>query len=135
MMICLDANCVIYLIEKNPLWGPKVVARLAAAHMVGDSVATSDLARSESLIGPLISGDVALLSDYHRFFSSAAVQMLPLTAAVCERAAEVRVASLMKIKLPDALHLAAAIEHGCGRFLTNDAQLSCCTAIPVEVLM
>ena len=60
--------------------------------------------------------------------------MLPLTAGVCERAAEVRAASLMKIKLPDALHLAAAIEHGCGRFRTNDAQLSCCTAISVDLL-
>ena len=30
MMICLDANCVIYLIEKNAVWGPKIVARLTA---------------------------------------------------------------------------------------------------------
>ena len=60
--------------------------------------------------------------------------MLPLTPAVCERAASVRVASGMKIKLPDALHLAAAIVHGCGLFLTNDALLTVCTAIPVEVL-
>jgi hypothetical protein len=31
MIICLDTNCVIYLIEKNPTWEPKVTARLAAA--------------------------------------------------------------------------------------------------------
>ena len=134
MMICLDANCVIYLIEKNPVWGPKVVARVAAATGAGDTVTVCDLARSECLIGPLKNGNAAVLAEYQRFFSSAAVRMLPLTAAVCERAAEVRVASLMKIKLPDALHLASAIEHGCGLFLTNDAQLSRCTAMPVEVL-
>ncbi len=134
MMICLDANCVIYLIERNPVWGPKVVARVAAATVAGDTVAVCDLARSECLIGPLKNGNAAVLAEYQRFFSSATVRMLPLTAAVCERAAELRVASLLKIKLPDALHLAAAIEHGCGLFLTNDAQLARCTAIPVEVL-
>lgn len=133
-MICLDTNCVIYLVEKNPLWGPKVVARLATAKAAGDTVAVCDLARAECLIGPLKSGDAALMADYQRFFASAAVQMLPLTTAVCDRAAEVRVASLLKIKLPDALHLAAAIVHGCGSFLTNDAQLKLCGAITVEVL-
>jgi hypothetical protein len=45
MMICLDANIVIYLVEKTPLWGPKVVARLAAATVAGNKVAVSDLAR------------------------------------------------------------------------------------------
>jgi predicted nucleic acid-binding protein len=70
MMICLDANCVIYLIEKNPLWGPKVVARLAAAKAAGDAVAVCDLARAECLIGPLKSGDAPLywrtISDFLR---------------------------------------------------------------------
>ena len=134
MTICLDANCVIYLVEKNPLWGPKVIARLAVAKAAGDSIAVCDLARAECLVGPLKSGDAAILADYQRFFASPAVKMLPLSPAVCERAAEIRVAALMKIKLPDALHLAAATEHGCGRFLTNDVQLKRCSAIPVEVL-
>jgi predicted nucleic acid-binding protein len=133
-MICLDANCIIYLIEKNSLWGPKVVARLARATAAGDSVAVCDLARAECLIGPLRNGDVAVLADYQHFFSNTAVQMLAVTPAICERAAEIRVASNLKIKLPDALHLAAAIEHGCDRFLTNDVQLSSCLAIAVEVL-
>jgi predicted nucleic acid-binding protein len=134
MMVCLDANCVVYLIEKNPVWGPRVIARLAAATAAGDTMAVSDLARAECLIGPLKNGDATLLADYQRFFSSATVSMLPLTAAVCERAAELRVASPVKITLADAIHLAAAIEQGCGLFLTNDAQLSRCTAIPVELL-
>jgi predicted nucleic acid-binding protein len=133
-MICLDTNCVIYLIENNPVWGPKIVARLATAKAVGDTIAVCDLARSECLIGPLKKGDLALLTNYQRFFASPTVQMLSLTVAVCERAAEVRVASALRFELPDALHLAAAIVHGCGLFLTNDAKLASCTDIPVEVL-
>jgi hypothetical protein len=79
-------------------------------------------------------GDAAVYADFQRFFSSPLVGMLPLTVACYERAAQVRVASAMRIKLPDALHLAAAIEHGCGLFLTNDAQLIRCPDITVEVL-
>jgi uncharacterized protein len=134
MILCLDTNCVIYLIEKNPVWGPKITTRLAAARAAGDQVAVCDLARAECLIGPLARSDAATLADYQRFFTSPTVRMLPLTVAVCERAAQVRVASAMQFKLPDALHLAAAIEHGCGLFLTNDGRLSRCTAIAVEVL-
>ena len=58
--------------------------------------------------------------------------MLPVTAAVWERAAQVGAA--FNLKPLDAVHLAAAIEHGCGLFLTNDAKLARCTAIKVEVL-
>lgn len=134
MKVCLDANCVIYLVEKNPLWVPKLVNRLAEARTAGNTLAVSDLSRSECLIGPLRAGDSAVLADYQRFFSSPAVEMLPLTPAVCERAAEIRVASGLEIKLPDALHLACAIEHSCGTFLTNDVQLVACAGITVELL-
>ncbi len=134
MILCLDTNCVIYLIEQNPVWHPRVTARLAVARATGDDLTVCDLARAECQVGPLARGDAALLADYQRFFSSTLVRMLPLTPAVYERAAAVRVASAMRIKLPDALHLAAAIEHGCGIFLTNDARLTCCAGITVEVL-
>ena len=56
----------------------------------------------------------------------------PLTAAVCERAARVR--ATHGFRPLDALHLAAAVEHGCGLFLINDAQLVRFPDIPVEVL-
>lgn len=133
-MICLDTNCVIYLVENNPIWGPKVVTRLAAAHASGDTVAVCDLARAECLIGPLARKDAAILADYQTFFAAASVRMLPLTVGVCERAAEIRVKSAMSLELPDCLHLAAAIEHGCGLFLTNDRQLGHFPGISVEVL-
>jgi uncharacterized protein len=132
--VCLDTNCVIYLVERHATWGPKVTARLAALRAVGHDLAVCDLSRTECLIGPLASGDAVILAAYQTFFASPLVRTLPLTAAVCERAARVRVASALQFKVPDSLHLAAAIEHGCGLFLTNDAQLARCTDITVEIL-
>lgn len=60
------------------------------------------------------------------------MQVLPLNKLVCERGARLR--ADYRVKLPDALHLAAAIQHGCGLFLTNDAQLAKCSEVSVEVL-
>ena len=132
MIVCLDANIVIYYVERHPVWEPKVTARFKAFAASGDAVAVSDAVRLECLVGPLQSGDTAVLADYQKFFGSAGIHMLPVTAAVWERAAQVRAA--YKLQPLDSIHLASAIVHGCGLFLTNDAQLVRCTDIAVEVL-
>jgi uncharacterized protein len=132
MIVCLDANIVIYLVEQNPLWEPKVSARIAAFRAAGDEVSVSDAARMECLVGPFRTGNAADLASYTAFFAAPSVRMLTITVAVWERAARIRAAH--RFKALDALHLAAAVEHGCGRFLTNDAQLKSYPDILVEVL-
>jgi predicted nucleic acid-binding protein len=73
-----------------------------------------------------------LVGIYDQFFASPDVEVVGLTAAVFDRAAELR--ARHGFKTPDALHLAAAIVHGCDRFLTNDTRLNACTAIPIDVM-
>jgi predicted nucleic acid-binding protein len=107
--------------------------RIAQWRALGGQIAISDASRLECLVGPFILGDAQILADYSSFFSNPAITVFPLTAAVCERAAALRAS--WNIKPLDALHLAAAIENGCGLFLTNDVQLQrCTTTIPVEIL-
>ncbi len=132
MIVCLDANIVIYYVEQHPVWEPKVAARLKALATSGDAVAVSDAARLECLVGPLLAGNASVFADYQKFFGSAGIQMLPVTAAVWERAAQIR--ATFKLQPLDSTHLASAIEYGCGLFLTNDAQLARCTDMTVEVL-
>lgn len=132
MIIYLNANFVIYFIELNPVWGAKVSARVASSLSKGDQLAISDLTRLECRVGPLLSGNMFLLNKFTTFFLSPDVRVLPLTAGVCDRAAELR--AKYRFKTPDALHLAAAVEHGCDRFLTNDVKLTNCTEITVEIL-
>jgi predicted nucleic acid-binding protein len=131
-MVYLNANFVIYFIEMNPVWGPKVTAHLTALLASGDQLAISDLTRLECQVGPLMAGNTVLLSKFTTLFQSPDMRVLPLTAAVCDRAAALR--AKYRFKTPDAMHLAAAIEHGCDRFLTNDVNLTSCTEITVEVL-
>ena len=80
----------------------------------------------------MMTGNTLVLSKFTTFFQSPDVRVLPLSAAVCDRAAALR--AKYRFKTPNAMHLAAAIEHGCDRFLTNDVKLTSCTEITVEVL-
>jgi predicted nucleic acid-binding protein len=132
-MVFLDAAPVIYFVEQNPVWGPKAAARFTVFQAAGEVLAVSDLVRMECLVKPLKSGDAALVSDFGTFFTSPGVTMLSVTAAVCDRAALIRAAH--NFKPLDSLHLAAAVVHGCTRFLTNDNRLSRFPDITVEVLV
>jgi predicted nucleic acid-binding protein len=132
MTACLDANIVIYLVEQNPLWEPKASARIAALRAAGNEIAVCDAARLECLIGPYQTGNAADIASYAAFFAGPSVRMLPATVAVWERAARIRADH--NFSALDALHLAAAAEHGCTRFLSNDSQLKRFPDVVVEIL-
>ncbi len=132
MRIYLDANVVIYLIEQPAGWGPRASAYVAPLLAGKNPLVVSDLTRLECLVQPLAAGDQGVLARFRAFFASADVQTVGLTAAVCDRAAVIR--ARYRYKLGDSLHLAAAVEHGCDRVVTNDARLHAFTDIAVEVL-
>ncbi|HEY7314672.1 MAG TPA: PIN domain-containing protein [Gemmataceae bacterium] len=108
------------------------MTRLIALRARRDRFMVSDLVRMECLVGPLQSGDRVLQSDFAAFFAAPGVQVVPITPAVCDRAALIRATS--RFKPMDALQLAAAVEHGANVFLTNDVRLNSFTALTVEVL-
>lgn len=119
--------------EQNPAWVSKVIARLTRLRAANDRLAVGDLTWAECLVGPFMSGDTTVEASYRAFFADPEIQVLPMTAAICERAAHIRAAH--KFELVDSLHLATATEHGCGLFLTSDAKLKTCRDILVEILI
>lgn len=76
--------------------------------------------------------NIAVLAQYDAFFAHPDVQVVPLTAAVCDRATEIR--ARQRFQLGDSLNLAAAVEAGCNIFLTNDTRLNAFTGLTIEVL-
>ena len=131
-MVFLDAAPLICLIEQPPTFGPKAAARIATLLGAGERLAVSDLVRMECQVGPLKANDAILLAKFATFFRSPDVQVLPVSTAVCDRAARIR--AQYGFKPLDALHPAAAVEHCRTLFLTNDGRLTKFTAIPIEVL-
>ncbi len=131
-MVFLDASPVIYLIEQPANFGPKITARVTSLLASGERLAVSDLVRMECQVGPLKANDAVLLAQYVTFFRSPDVSVLPVSPAVCDRAARIR--AQYGFKPLDSLHLAAAVEHGCTLFLTNDAPLKRFPDVLVEIL-
>jgi predicted nucleic acid-binding protein len=113
----LDANITIYLVERIHPWYPTIAPALDEAEIVP---VVSDMTRLECRVGPLRTGNTGMLVEYDSFFSRTAV--LPLTAAVFDRAAALR--AVRGLKTPDAIHLACALEHGCEEFWTNDRRFA-----------
>jgi uncharacterized protein len=117
-VIYLDSCLVIYLVEPESPSHASVLEAVASAGQT--SVAVSGLVVMECLVGPAQDSDDGLRQDYERAFGSMA--LLPLTRPVFERAAGLRAEH--RLKTPDAIHLAAALEHGCDELWTNDDRLS-----------
>ena len=132
MSVFLDANIVVYFVEQPPGWGAKVTSRISAYRAAGESLALSDLVRMECNVQPLRVNDQMRFQDFANFFTAPDVRVLSITAAVCDRAARIR--AQYGFKPLDCLHLAAAVEHGCTRFLTNDAPLQKFPDIVVELI-
>jgi uncharacterized protein len=132
MLIYCDSMILIYLLDTVGPFNVRAVARLAAIRAAGYTAAFSDLTRLECRVKPLKLGARKTLADLDAFFNHPDVRLVPITTAVFERATLIRAAH--NFKLADSLHLAAAVEAGCDRFLTNDARLSAFTDIAVEVL-
>ncbi|MDA1049051.1 MAG: type II toxin-antitoxin system VapC family toxin [Planctomycetota bacterium] len=129
MRIYLDANPVIYTVERMEPYAAIVDARLAA---IGIVRVASDLTRLECRVKPIQLGNTAVLRDFDEYFAENVSEIVPLTRAVMDRATEIR--AQFGFKTPDAIHLAAATAANCDVFLTNDHRLDRFTEITVEVI-
>ncbi len=132
VLIYLDSVIVIYFLDANDQFHQQAAKRLAALRAAGDEIAVSDMTRLECRVQPIHLGDQQRLAIFDNFFLLSDVKHVPLTTAVYDRATDIR--AQFAFKTPDAIHLAAAVEAGCGAFLTHDARLARFAGIPVEIL-
>jgi predicted nucleic acid-binding protein len=132
MLVYCDSVILIYFFDHTGPLNVRATNRLAALAAAGDRIAVSDLVGLEYRVKPVKTADTVKLTLFDAFCSRPDVQVVPITTAVFDRATLIRAA--YNFKLGDSLHLAAAVEGGCDRFLTHDNRLSSCTDIPVEIL-
>ncbi|MCS6949918.1 MAG: PIN domain-containing protein [bacterium] len=116
--IYLDSAPVIYLVEQvSPFY-----TRLQSLLDGSDLLVLSDLTRLECRVLPMRRGDTQLLADYDSFFTTRVSEVVPLEAAVIDRATEIR--AYYSFGVADSIHLAAAMAARCDLFLTNDVRLA-----------
>ena len=118
--VYLDANVIIYLVEKNSDYHGLVHQILRELRLEGVDLISSELVVSECLMGAVRRDNEAVLLAYERFFDGDrfGIELQPVSARFLWTAPQVSVD--FKLDLPDALHFATALDQGCDGFLTND---------------
>lgn len=131
-LVYFDTNPIIYSVERHPVYWPLLQPVWLAAKAKAVEIISSDLALMESLVRPLKAGDTALATAYEQLFHQVQTRLLPITQPVLRTAAGLRAAT--KLRTPDAIHAATALNAGCALLVTNDAGFRGIAGLPVAVL-
>jgi predicted nucleic acid-binding protein len=118
----LDTSPFIYFIEQNAVYLDVVreLMRLIDAQSLAASCSVITI--TEVLTRPYQTNDTALANKYRTILSgSQNLSVIEINAAIADHAARLR--ADYRLRTPDALQLAAAVESGCDAFLCNDRDL------------
>jgi len=133
-LVGLDTTPLIYFTEGNPDYH-KIVKPFFDAFDLGEfNIVTSIITLAETLVIPLRKGNNEVAQRYRNFLKTDGVDLVDVSWSIAERAAQLRATYGKKIKPPDAIHLATAIEAKATHFLTNDKELRCVTELNILVL-
>jgi predicted nucleic acid-binding protein len=131
-LVYLDANPIIYTVEKHPVYGPLLQPLWQAAQTKTIEVISSELALMETLVVPLKTGNTTLERQYEQALLGTDMRLIPITQAILREAARLRATT--KLRTPDALHAATAQQAGCVLFVTNDAGFRGIASLPLVIL-
>ena len=119
--IYLDANALIYFIERSDDLQEKVGSVISHAIENNIPLFVSEIGIAECLYGTYKNGREALTSQYQElFYEIALFQIIPTDGQKLIAAA--RIGADKGLKLVDASHFQSAIEARCELFLTNDSR-------------
>lgn len=117
--VYIDTNIVIYAIEGLANYAAQIQPLLQAMKAAEVFVVTSELTLAETLVGPIKTNNLRIQQTYRSFLVTTVIlEVVPVSRRILEDAAQLRATS--KLKLPDAIHLATALQYQCDSFLTND---------------
>ena len=131
--VYLDSDCIIYAVERHPIFAALLDPFWLQVQNGLATVVTSELAICETQVLPRRLGNAALLSAFDHFFARPELSLIPISRDLLRETARLR-AIHTGLRTPDAIHLATAVESGCVAFITNDRRLNGIVTIPIFVL-
>ena len=125
--VLVDTAPWIYLLEDHAEFAPRFLGLFEAAERGQIQLALSTVTLAEVLTGPFKASQTALAKRYETALG--AYQLVPLSTAVASLAAQLRVQ--YRLKLPDAVQLASALQIGAVALVTHDRDFSAVQGLPV----
>ena len=115
----VDAGVVIAVLDAADTHHAAAVAALSRANASGETVVLPVSAYSEVLVGPFRrNGKSAAVVD--SFLDTMPATLQPITREIARAAAQLRAQHGPRLRLPDALVIATALELAADRLLTTD---------------
>jgi len=119
-LLLIDTAPIVYILERHPRLALRFKP-LFERHARGElSFAVTTIGVAEVLSGPIATGDEILTRRYRSLLET--WQVVDLTADIAESAARLRAA--YRLRLPDAIQAASAIEIGADALVTHDRDFS-----------
>lgn len=120
-LVYVDTNVLIALVEEKRR---EVLSLFYGAAEGKISFVTSEISLAEVLVKPLETGRSDLVAAYSELLADGpSLSTIAISRGILWQSAELR--SKMGGKLPDAVHVASAMEAGCDVLLSNDLRLRC----------
>jgi predicted nucleic acid-binding protein len=123
----VDTAPFIYLLESHPQFADQFVGLFEAAAAGEITIALSTVTLAEVLTGPFKAGQTTLAKRYEKALSN--YNVMPVTTPIAALAAQLR--AQYRLKLPDAIQLATALDIGAAAFVTHDRDFSAVTGIDI----
>lgn len=125
--VLVDTAPWIYILEDHPVWASQFVGLFEAAERSRLQLALTTVTLAEVLAGPFKAKQTALAKRYEKALGR--YQVVPMSAQVAAMAAQLRVQ--YRLKLPDAVQLASALDIGAAALVTHDRDFSKVNDFPV----
>jgi len=116
----VDTAPFIYVLESHPQFADRFVGLFEAAAKGHLLIALSTITLAEVLTGPFKAGQTALAKRYEKALLQ--YRVVDVSAPIAALAAQLR--AQYRLKLPDALQLATALDLGATALVTHDRDFS-----------
>ena len=126
-MVMVDTAPFIYVLESHPQFADQFVGLFEAAAQEKLALALSTITLAEIMTGPFKAGQTALAKRFEKALSQ--YNVIPVSTPIAVLAAQLRVQ--YRLKLPDAIQLATALDIGAAAFVTHDRDFSHVTGIEI----
>ena len=123
----VDTAPFIYVLEAHPQFAAQFLGLFEAAARGDLNIALSTITLAEILTGPFKAGQTALAKRYEK--SLCLYNVVPVSTPIAALAAQLR--AQYRLKLPDALQLATALDIGASAFVTHDRDFSVVTGVTI----